>query len=260
MDKNVIALLFAGLFAVTFAVSKYQTDQKIANREHYQDTFLATDYSNGNWVARPNFRADLSPRFDAERVGGGNITGEFPGMSVQGAGVTPVESLMDLSTNPSYASIGGPNSAYSDPRLSGGLSTNHVNEILSQKFGRSGQDYVEPKSLLPVPDMKKALAKDPSDPNTFMYDRYIFAPLKRRYGNVNVDFIRGDIPIQQYRTGWFDARPVASVDLSQGYFSDFLDIQQSTMLKDTMFNRAPDQVQQELPWGRLAEKTIYSLV
>lgn len=260
MDKSAIAILFAGLFAVSFALSKYQAAQKIAKREHYQNTFLASDYSGGNWVARPNFRADLSPRFDAERVGGGNITGEFPGMSVQGAGVTPVESLMDLATNPSYAAMGGPNAAYSDPRLQGGLSTNQVNEILSQKFGRSGQEYVEPKSLLPVPDMKKALAKDPSDPNTFMYDRYLFAPLKRRYGNVQVDFIRGDIPIQQYRTGWFDSRPVAQNDVAQGYFSDYLDVQQSTILKDTMFNRAPNQVEQELPFGRLAEKSIYSLL
>ena len=134
MDKSAIAILFAAVFAVSFAVSKYQSTQKISNREYYQNNFLASDYSGGNWVSRPNFRADLSPKFDAERVGGGNITGEFPGMSVQGAGVTPVESLMDLSTNPSYAAMGGPNAAYSDPRLSGGLSTNQVNEILSQKL------------------------------------------------------------------------------------------------------------------------------
>jgi hypothetical protein len=258
MDKSTIALLFAGLFALSFALSKYQTAQKLAKRENYQDTFVATDYSKDNWVSRPNFQADLSPRFDAERVGGGQITGQFPGMSVQGAGVTPVESLVDVSSNPNYASMGG--GAYSDPRLSGGLSTNQVNEILSQKFGRNAQDYVEPKSLLPVPDMKKALAKDPSDPGTFMYDRYLFAPLKRRYGNVEVDFIRGDIPIEQYRTGWFDARPVAQQDLSSGYFSNFLDIQQSTILKDTMFNRVPNQVDQQVPWGRLSEKTVYSVL
>jgi hypothetical protein len=255
-NKSSFICVLLGLCAVTLAICKCTND----NKEGYKDTFLAKDYSQGNWVSRPNFRSDLSPKFDAERVGGGNITGDFPGMSVQGAGVTPVESLLDLSTNPSYAAMGGPNAAYGDPRLQGGLSTNQVNEILSQKFGRSAQEYVEPKDLLPIPDMKKSLAKDPTDPGTFMYDRYIFAPLKRRYANVQVDFIRGDIPIEQYRTGWFDARPVAQNDLSTGYFSDYLDIQQSTILKDTMFNRAPNQVQQEVPWGRLAEKTIYSLV
>jgi len=174
--------------------------KKISVREPYEDTFFAKDYSKGNWVSRPTFRADLSPRFDASRVGGGQIIGEFPGMSVQGAPLTPVESLMSVE-NPTYAVMG--NGAYADPRLpSGGLSTTQVNTILANKFGRGTSDspeYTDPKQLLPVPDMKKALARDPSDPNTFMYDRYIFAPLKRRYGQVGVDFIRGDLAIPQLR-------------------------------------------------------------
>ena len=161
--------------------------------------------------------------------------------------------------------MGGSNGAYADPRMpEGGLSTSQVNTILAEKFGRtdSQQQYMEPKELLPVPDMKKALARDPSDPNTFMYDRYLFAPLKRRYGNVYVDYIRGDLAIPQLRTGWFDVPPVAAQDLSEGYFADYLDIQQSTNIRDSLWERKPETAAQfeNDPWGRLAEKTVYSVV
>lgn len=262
MDSTQILIGLLVIFIIIFIFCSCMK-KRVAIKEPYDDVFLAKDYAQGNWVSRPTFRADLSPRFDATRVGGGNIVGSFPGMSVQGAPLTPVESVMTVSS-PSYATMGGSNGAYADPRLpSGGLTTSQVNTILSEKFGRGNageSNYVDPKQLLPVADMKKALARDPSDPNTFMYDRYLFAPLKRRYGNVQVDFIRGDLAIPQLRMGWFDPNPVAKQDLMAGYFSDFLDIQQSTSLKDAIFERKPGPVQENIPWGRLGERTMYSLL
>lgn len=263
MDANKILIALLVLFLVLFIVCSVASKKSIAVKEGYEDLMWAKDYAKGNWVSRPNFRADLSPRFDAERVGGGNITGTFPGMAVQGAPLTPVESVMSVST-PSYAAMGGPNAAYGDSRLpSGGMTTSQVNSILANKFGRGNSDapvYTDPKQLLPTADMKKALARDPSDPNTFMYDRYIFAPLKRRYGQVPVDFIRGDLAIPQLRMGWFDPSPTSRNDLFAGYFSDYLDIQQSTSVKDAIFERKPTVVQQEIPWSRLAERTVYSVL
>jgi hypothetical protein len=261
MNPNILAIsLLVILIGATTIAHKINSKKNLV-KESYTDMFSATDYANGNWVSRPTFRADLSPRFDSTRVGGGNIVGSFPGLSVQGAPVTPVESILDTSANPSYAAMGGPSGAYADPRLpNGGLTTSQINKILTEKFGRGQQEYVDPRALLPAPDMKKALAKDPSDPGTFMYDRYLFAPLKRRYPKVGVDFIRGDLAVPQLRMGWFDPAPVAGQDLIQGYFSDYLDIQQSTSLKDTLFERAPTQLEQSIPAGRLAEKTIYSLL
>ena len=260
---GVAALLFIGAL---FTLGNNKKDDTTTHSiEGYQDIFYAKDYANDNWVSRPNFRASLDPRFDDSRYAG-NIVGGFPGMSVQGAPVTPVESLVNVESGaPSYASMGGSNGAYADPRLpEGGLSTSQVNTILAEKFGRtdSQKQYMEPKELLPVPDMKKALARDPSDPNTFMYDRYLFAPLKRRYGNVYVDYIRGDLAIPQLRTGWFDVPPVAAQDLSEGYFADYLDIQQSTNIRDSLWERKPETAAQfeNDPWGRLAEKTVYSVV
>lgn len=263
MDANKVLIGLLVVFLVLFIICSVASKKSIAVKEGYEDLMWAKDYAKGNWVSRPNFRADLSPRFDAERVGGGNIVGTFPGMAVQGAPLTPVESVMSVST-PSYAAMGGPNAAYGDSRLpSGGMTTSQVNSILANKFGRGNSDapvYTDPKQLLPTADMKKALARDPSDASTFMFDRYIFAPLKRRYGKVQTDFIRGDLAIPQLRMGWFDPNPVARQDLTQGYFSDYLDIQQNTSIKDAIFERKPTVVQKEIPWSRLAERTVYSVL
>ena len=262
MNQNTIiaTLLIAGL--VTLGIMQHNKN-RVKIREPYQNMFSAKDYGKGNWVSRPDFKADLDPRFDSTR-NAGNIRGSFPGMEVQGAPLSPVESVMSVST-PDFATMGGgPNAAYGDPRLpSGGLTTSQVNNIIAEKFGRgagNSGNYTQPKDLLPVPDMKAALAKDPSDPNTYMYDRYLFAPLKRRYGNVNVDFIRGDLAIPQLRMGWFDPSPVASQDLMAGYFSDYLDIQQSTSIKDSVFQRSTGPIQEDTAFGRLGEETIYSLL
>lgn len=263
VDANQVLIGILVLGIVIFIIYSCLSKKQISIKEPYEDLMWAKDYAKGNWVARPTFKPDLSPRFDAKRMGGGQIVGSFPGMAVQGAPLTPVESILSVST-PSYAAMGGSNGAYGDERLpAGGMTSNQVNSILANKFGRGNSDtptYTDPKQLLPVADMKKALARDPSDPNTFMYDRYIFAPLKRKYGQVPVDFVRGDLAIPQLRMGWFDPTPVARQDLFQGYFSNFLDIQQSTSLKDAVFERKPTVVQENIPWGRLAEKTIYSVL
>lgn len=263
VNANNILIGVIVILAIALVVYSCASKKQIAVKEGYQDLQWAKDYGKGNWVSRPNFRADLSPRFDAERVGGGNIVGSYPGLNVQAAPLTPVESVLSVST-PSYAAMGGPNGAYGDERLpSGGLTTSQVNTILSEKFGRGTSDtpvYTDPKQLLPVADMKKALARDPSDPNTFMYDRYIFAPLKRRYGQVPVDFIRGDLAIPQIRMGYFDVSPVARQDLMAGYFQDYLDISEATSIKDAIWERKPTVVQENIPSGRLAERTIYSIL
>src|ERR1700677_4327417 len=111
MDTNQILIGLLAVFIVIFVTCSCLSKKKIGVKEGYQDLMWAKDMGRGNWISRPNFRADLSPRFDAERSGGGNIVGTFPGMAVQGAPLTPVESVMSVST-PSYAAMGGPNGAY----------------------------------------------------------------------------------------------------------------------------------------------------
>jgi hypothetical protein len=89
---------------------------------------------------------------------------------------------------------------------------------------------------MPTPDMRYAAGLDPTDPNNFIYERTLFAPLKRRYGN-NVDFFRGDIDVTPEKRGWFDTRSVGSQDIVKGYFSNYTDIQQQTTLRDSYFDR-----------------------
>lgn len=62
------------------------------------------------------------------------------------------------------------------------------------KNSSSQDDSNLPSDMLPSPDMRNTLSKDPSDPNNFIYDRTLFAPLKSRSRNAE-DRIRGSIPI-----------------------------------------------------------------
>jgi hypothetical protein len=61
--------------------------------------------------------------------------------------------------------------------------------------------------------------KDPTDPSNYMYDRTLFAPLKRRNGGGGTDFIRGDVYVAPNRFGWFDVPSNPGTDLNAGFFN-----------------------------------------
>ena len=100
-------------------------------------------------------------------------------------------------------------------------------------------EYTLPSEMLPTPDMRQPLVRDPSDPTNFMYDRTLFAPLKSRNRNTP-DRVRGDLDIQPIKTGYFDISTVQSVDLAKGYFGYFNDIQETTDLQDVAYSRSSD--------------------
>ena len=100
--------------------------------------------------------------------------------------------------------------------------------------------YTTPSELLPAPDMRQPLMRDPSDPSNFMYDRTLFAPLKKRNHN-EADRIRGDLDIEPVKTGWFDIATVPTVDLVKGYFGYYNDIQEYQDLQDISYARARGQ-------------------
>jgi hypothetical protein len=100
-------------------------------------------------------------------------------------------------------------------------------------------EYTLPSELLPTPDMRQPLMRDPSDPSNFMYDRTLFAPLKTR--NINTpDRFRGDLDIQPIKTGMWDFATNPAVDNAKGYFSYFNDINQYQDLQDISYQRARD--------------------
>jgi len=131
------------------------------------------------------------------------------------------------------------------------LSSSQVDEMLA-KVGKGTPQLQDVKDIMPTPDMRYSANLDPTDPNNFIYERTLFAPLKRRnYGDV--DYFRGDLEIMPEKRGWFDIRSVGDKDVVQGYFSNYSDIQQSASVKDSIFERTltPDQrqIQRTSPYG-----------
>ena len=104
--------------------------------------------------------------------------------------------------------------------------------------------YTTPQELLPAPDMRQPLMRDPSDPSNFMYDRTLFAPLKKR--NLNeADRFRGDLDIQPIKTGWFDIATVPHVDLVKGYMGYYNDITEYQDIQDIAYSRQQSDAQGE---------------
>jgi len=133
------------------------------------------------------------------------------------------------------------------------LTTEQVSQALKDVYGGKTPQLQTAQDLLPMPDMKYSSTIDPTNPQNFIYDRTLFARLKRRYGN-GVDFIRGDIDIKPEYRGWFDIRPPADNDLVQGYFDKYIDIEQQTAVQDSIFTRnTPISAIEEgkvNPWGK----------
>lgn len=114
------------------------------------------------------------------------------------------------------------------------VTTGQVNAALQNTMNGGKPDVYEPQ--LPLCNIDSD-GTDPTNANNFMYDRTIFAPLKRRYAN-GVDFFRGDIHVKQQNRGWFDIAPATEKDIVTGYFDRYIDIQQETAIRDANFNRS----------------------
>ena len=111
---------------------------------------------------------------------------------------------------------------------------------LNNNYNPDTLKYTVPGDLLPAPDMRQQNSRDPSDPSNFMYDRTIFAPMKKRNHN-EADRIRGDLDIEPVKTGWFDVATVPKIDLVKGYLGYFTDIQEFQDLQDISYQRAREQ-------------------
>lgn len=182
--------------------------------------------------ANPELAAPLAPRFDAVTQGAQTLRGQTPPMPIMGAPAQPTLNNPEFG-QPDFTQLGGA----AAPIPSGALTTKQVDDILSNKFGNNTPKYQETVDLMPVPDMRYSAGVDPTDPQSYMYDRTIFSRLKRRYGN-GVDFIRGDIDVRPQYRGWFDIQPPTDVDVVEGYFNRYIDVEQETAIKDATFERA----------------------
>lgn len=111
---------------------------------------------------------------------------------------------------------------------------------LNNNYDPNTLKYTVPQDLLPAPDMRQSLARDPSDPSNFMYDRTVFAPLKKRNHN-EADRFRGDLDIEVIKNGWFDVATVPTIDTVKGYFGMYRDIEEYQDLQDIVYARAREQ-------------------
>lgn len=114
------------------------------------------------------------------------------------------------------------------------VTTGQVNAAFQNTMNGGKPDMFEPQ--LPLCNIDSD-GTDPTNSENFMYDRTIFAPLKRRYAN-GVDFFRGDIHVKQQNRGWFDISPATEKDIVTGYFDRYIDIQQETAIRDANFTRS----------------------
>ena len=115
------------------------------------------------------------------------------------------------------------------------LTSSQADEMLQNKMNGGTPEL--PEVSLPLNNIEFEGNMDPTNAQNFMYDRTIFAPLKRRYGN-QVDFFRGDVQIKQQNRGWFDISPATEKDIVVGYFDRYIDIQQETAIRDANFTRS----------------------
>lgn len=252
MKKVLVGLAIVAVIIVVVLVVKKKV------KEGYSEVMLGDE---DKYVQRPTFKGELSPRFDPYRMGGGYIKSAYAPLEMQGAGVTPLSdnehvvsgtgSLVEGYDN-DFASIATEKEnakEYDD--ACGKINQNVVSEF------KKAQGYMDPSQMLPIPDARSCL-KDPSDPENYMYDRTLFAPLKRRHSDIPVDYVRGDLYISPIRTGWFDVPVIPSVDLQRGAVSIISG--PSIDSQDTVYSRGSpivspseekqmEEAQKYLPWG-----------
>lgn len=200
-----------------------------------QEQMMASTAEQGV-AGRPNWAAPLPPRSYPGLASASLLGDKFGGVNNMGAlPPQPVmlnNDSMNMGVAEGFAFLGGGYGAA--PEVPAGLSSQQAGAMLNQQLTGGKPEYQE--AQLPLGDIHQ-VGMDPTDPQNFMYNRTVFAPLKRQYGN-GVDFIRGDIDVKQEYRGWFDVRPATDKDIVTGYFDRYIDIQQETALKDAQWTRS----------------------
>ena len=124
----------------------------------------------GNFPSTPSVRSDVNGTLQ------GGLRATAPGqLSAAGASFT------NTSGSPiDYKSVG----SYTQDTLlrNNNLTSEQVAQALKDVYGGKTPDLQSARDLLPIPDMKYTSSIDPTNPENFIYNRTLFARLKRRYG------------------------------------------------------------------------------
>lgn len=293
------------------SISSSAASDYIAKRNPMKDLLLAPEGQSSRIMARPDYKAELTPRTDPF-ANSGAIRGQFPtDLGHTAVSMYPLSSAgLDVYELPPQPNIHVPKSLYSmePPRFSSqkeffendkkekNLISSPSNKTMNREFNsnvamthssgmmhnsapqrmalepidapfeqaplhssefsnlgsldapmdcakekkqlsnRPDLSFSDPKQLLPKSDIRQCM-KDPTDPSNYMYDRTLFAPLKRRY-NTTTDYIRGDVYIEPNRFGWFDTPANPGTDLNVGFFNlNYPSFQQNVELEDSSVQR-----------------------
>ena len=175
-------------------------DVKQSAYEYNEPITAKTEYAmkSSQFMNRPTYKSGLPPRFYA-----GDYKSEL-------RGAEPPADVMGTTTNPlQYSKV--PNTLASE----GG--SNGKSSSLYQTSGYSDPlEYIDPSEVLPAEDTSGIeFGRLASDPETYVYDRLIYANQKRRNLN-DADWIRGDLPIAPDNRGWFQTSVKPHLDLRTG--------------------------------------------
>ena len=255
-SKNIMIIVGAIILGALacYAVSKYMqpkpeststTQERFAYRRQEIPTPVQPQDVTRPQGFTPQFDAPLAPRFDG--TANQPILGAPTPIPNQASPVTP-SPVPPQESMPNFAQLGG----VAAPVPSGAITSKQASDILEKRFGTEQPKFIDTVELMPVPDMRYTAGVDPTDPQSFMYDRTIFGKLKRRYGN-DVDYFRGDIDVKPEYRGWFDLQPPTDQDVVTGYFNNYIDVQQETAIRDSQFERNTPVAQlfksTVNPWG-----------
>jgi hypothetical protein len=238
-NENSYKLLFPNLqFTETGRDFLNVPGNKNVIREEPTKEYLPHTMPTGtSFYSRPNYNTAPSYRFNAD-----GTTAQTRGRAAQADGpyvatYSSLDAMMmaDMASNVSN----GKTSKVSYQRGS------------SNEGSRSSDVYEDPLKYIPTSELlvqpnvsAMTFGKDPSDPQTFMYTRNIFANQKRRSW-AGADLIRGDLPIAPDNRGWFQVSAHAHLDLRRGalqfigdnkqdvYNNIGPDIQSNVSLQDT---------------------------
>lgn len=263
-DRQLLMFLLVVLIIIFF-MSNCDKEGYVGAYDKHQTVTQTADMVTGGY----QFPAQTDPRMQT----GGAIPAATWGYPTaypnQAAPLTPTFSYptqfarqpTTTFTHPAnYAELGGKiPTAF---QMTDNQGANLTSEQVAKIVGSGTPEYQETADIMPIPDMKGSQVIDPTDQNNFVYERSIFAKLKRRYGN-EVDFIRGDLQINPEKRGWFDIRDPSQDDIVTGYFDNYIDIQQTTDIRDAIFERSISQGRKDNaavnPYGDTAQLVTANL-